>query len=74
MTNTKYRLSEDAASLDQATPDITDSAGSDRLIVTIMMTMAALIGIWSLLCLVAGMLNMGGVLELGRSWLSAVTG
>lgn len=42
--------------------------------VAIILALATLIGVWGLACLVGGMSTMGGVMELGRSWLAAVTG
>ncbi|MFH1215569.1 MAG: hypothetical protein V1706_03605 [Pseudomonadota bacterium] len=73
MTNSKYSHRDDATSL-QSTPDITERYDSDRLLLSIIMGMAALIGVWSLLCMIAGVLNMGGISELGASWFSAITG
>ena len=42
--------------------------------VAVILTLAALIGVWGIACLVGGVSTMGGVMELGRSWLAAVTG
>ncbi|MBA3002458.1 MAG: hypothetical protein FP813_01160 [Desulfurivibrio sp.] len=42
--------------------------------VSVILTLATLIGAWGIACLIGGMSTMGGVLELGRSWLTAVTG
>lgn len=42
--------------------------------VAVILTLAALIGIWGIACLAGGMNSMGGVMELGRGWLAAVTG
>ncbi len=39
----------------------------------VIMTLAALIGIWGLACLVGGVTD-NGVMELARGWLTAVTG
>ncbi|MFH1021286.1 MAG: hypothetical protein V1782_11865 [Pseudomonadota bacterium] len=41
---------------------------------TVIFTLATLIGVWGLACLIGGMSTMGGIMELGRSWLTAVTG
>ncbi len=42
--------------------------------VGVILTLATLIGVWGIACLVGGMISMGGVLEMGRNWLTAVTG
>ena len=42
--------------------------------VVIILTLATLIGLWSIACLIGGMISMGGIMELGRGWLTAVTG
>jgi len=42
--------------------------------VGVILTLATLIGAWGIACLIGGMSAMGGILELGRSWLTAVTG
>ncbi|OKY74960.1 MAG: hypothetical protein BM485_11050 [Desulfobulbaceae bacterium DB1] len=74
MTKTQYSPQDDTASLSRSTPDITDRYDSDRLVLSLIMGMAALIGIWALLCMMAGILNLGGITELGASWFSAITG
>lgn len=75
MPQTKSSTSDNAAILDQQASDmLLESMQRDRLALTIMMVAAALIGIWSLACLLAGLVNIGGVLELGTNWLSAVIG
>lgn len=38
------------------------------------LALATLIGVWGLACLIGGMSTMGGVMEMGRSWLVAITG
>jgi len=42
--------------------------------VGVILTLAAMIGIWGIACLVGGMARMGGVVELARAWMTAVTG
>ena len=42
--------------------------------VVVILTLATLIGLWGIACLVGGMSTMGGIMELGRGWLTAVTG
>ena len=39
----------------------------------VIMTLAALVGIWGLACLVGGIAN-NGLVEMARGWLAAVTG
>ncbi len=48
--------------------------GVSQAALAVILTMAALLGTWGLACLVSGVSRMGGVLELARAWLSAVTG
>ena len=42
--------------------------------VVVILTLATLIGVWGMACLIGGMSTMGGIIEMGRSWLTAVTG
>jgi hypothetical protein len=42
--------------------------------VSIILTLAALIGTWGVACLVGGVANAGGVTQLARAWVTAVTG
>jgi len=42
--------------------------------VVVILTLATLIGLWGIACLVGGMSTMGGIMELGRGWITAVTG
>ncbi|MBU4119083.1 MAG: hypothetical protein KJ555_10010 [Proteobacteria bacterium] len=42
--------------------------------VGVILALATLIGAWGIACLIGGISTMGGILELGRSWLTAVTG
>ena len=42
--------------------------------VGVILPLATLIGVWGIACLVGGMISMGGVIEMGRNWLTAVTG
>lgn len=42
--------------------------------VGVILALATLIGIWGIACLIGGVSTMGGVMELCRSWLTAVTG
>ncbi|MFZ5774390.1 MAG: hypothetical protein ACOY3Z_02750 [Thermodesulfobacteriota bacterium] len=42
--------------------------------ITIILGLAFLIGTWGLTCLVSGFSRMGGIMELARGWLTAVTG
>lgn len=40
----------------------------------VILVLAALIGIWGIVCLFGGIVNSGGIGELLNGWLSAVTG
>ena len=42
--------------------------------ISIILAAAALIGTWGIACLVGGVVNAGGVTQLARAWLTAVTG
>ena len=48
--------------------------GSTHAGMGIIMTMAALVGIWGLACLIGAFVQAGGLLEVGRAWFAAVTG
>jgi len=42
--------------------------------ISIILTLAALIGAWGVACLVGGVANAGGIGSLARAWFAAVTG
>lgn len=41
---------------------------------TVVITLASLIGLWGLACLASGLAKGGGIVGLGLSWISAVFG
>jgi hypothetical protein len=41
---------------------------------TVVITLASLIGLWGLACLASGLAKGGGIIGLGLSWISAVFG
>ena len=47
--------------------------GTSQAGITILVALAALVGIWGLACLVGGLAD-GGATELLRGWISAVSG
>ena len=48
--------------------------GVSQATMGVIMTLAVLIGTWGIACLISGMSRMGGIVEMARAWLSAVTG
>lgn len=50
------------------------SEGASQAGVTIILTLAGIIGTWSLACIIGGLVNAGGVVSLARAWFCAVTG
>ena len=52
--------------------DIVD--GVSLVGIGIIKTMAALIGVWGLACLIGGVAKSGGLMEMAQAWLTAVTG
>ncbi len=70
MKNTMQKQGLGLDELDQAAI----GEGFSQAGVAVILTLATLIGIWGIACLIGGMSTMGGVMELGRGWLTAVTG
>jgi len=70
MKNTLQKQGLGLGELDQAAI----GEGISQAGVGVILALASLIGIWGLACLIGGMSTMGGVMEMGRGWLSAVTG
>lgn len=52
------------------------STGDDMSLagITVVVTLASLIGLWGLTCLAAGLVRSGGIIGLGAAWVSAVFG
>jgi hypothetical protein len=48
--------------------------GASQAGVGIILTLAALLGSWGIMCLVSAVVGEGGLLGVGRSWISAITG
>lgn len=48
--------------------------GASQAGISIIVTLAAVIGVWSVACMIGGLVNAGGVGPLVRAWFSAVTG
>jgi hypothetical protein len=46
----------------------------NRTVLGTITCLTALIGIWGVVCLIAGLLMSGGLLELGTGWITAVLG
>ena len=70
MKNTLQKQGLGLGELDQAAI----GEGISQAGVGVILALASLIGVWGLACLIGGMSSMGGVMELGRGWLTAVTG
>ena len=70
MKNTMQKQGLGIGELDQAAI----GEGVSQAGVGVILALATLIGAWGIACLIGGMSTMGGILELGRSWLTAVTG
>lgn len=50
------------------------SEGASQAGVGIILTLAGIIGTWSVACIIGGLVNAGGVGPMARAWFSAVTG
>ena len=48
--------------------------GSSQFGIGIILTLAALVGLWGAACLVGGIAKSGSLIEMGRGFLTAVTG
>jgi hypothetical protein len=70
MKNTLQKQGLSLGELDQAAI----GEGVSQAGVGVILALATLIGLWGIACLIGGMSSMGGIMELGRGWLTAVTG
>ncbi|HIJ89636.1 MAG: hypothetical protein OEV89_02105 [Desulfobulbaceae bacterium] len=70
MKNTIQKQAMGLGQLDQAAI----GEGISQAGMGIILALATLIGAWGIACLIGGMSKMGGIMELGRCWLTAVTG
>ena len=70
MKNTLQKQGLGLGEIDQAAI----GEGISQAGVGVILALATLIGAWGLACLIGGISTMGGVMEMGRSWLSAVIG
>lgn len=52
----------------------TQEIGDSRLAFGIIMSMAAMVGVWSTTCIISGMASAGSFGELGRGLITAVIG
>lgn len=50
------------------------AAGISQVGIGVIVTLAALIGIWGVACLFGGINQDGNLMEMARGWLTAVTG
>ena len=48
--------------------------GVMRVGVGAMISMAGLVGLWAMASMISGIAKAGGLIELGRAWMSAITG
>lgn len=48
--------------------------GVNQAGIGIILTLAGVIGTWSLACMISGVVNAGGIGHAARAWVSAVTG
>lgn len=46
--------------------------GVSRMGIGVIVSMAGLVGMWGLVCLVSGIARSGGLLDLARNWLIAI--
>jgi hypothetical protein len=70
MKNTLQKQGLGLGELDQAAI----GEGVSQAGVGVILSLATLIGVWGIACLISGMSSMGGIMELGRGWLAAITG
>jgi len=65
----------ESAVKDIAVQDVDElKQGASQAGVGIILTLAGLLGAWGIMCLVSAVIGEGGLLAVGRGWLSAVTG
>jgi hypothetical protein len=50
------------------------SEGASQAGMGIILTLAAVVGVWSVACMIGGLANAGGIGQLARAWFTAVTG
>ena len=70
MKNTMQKQGLGLGELDQAAI----GEGISQAGVGVILALATVIGVWGIAYLVGGMISMGGIIEMGRNWLTAVTG
>lgn len=69
----KGATSNGTARLDALNQEVVGE-GVSQAGISIILGLALLIGTWGLACLVSGISRMGGVMELARGWMTAITG
>jgi len=50
------------------------SEGASQAGIGIILTLAAVVGVWSVACMIGGLVSAGGIGQLARAWFTAVTG
>ena len=50
------------------------SEGASQAGVGVIFTLSGIIGVWSLACMISGLVNAGGVGQFARAWFTSVTG
>jgi len=75
MAKTTRILSEAMDAID-ATPGTLDSKVNEasQVAIVVLMAAAALVGVWGVACLIGGIAKSGSLLEMGRGFITAVTG
>lgn len=69
---TKIRSQETSRTLTKEKHDV--STEVSRFSITVVGAFAVIVGLWSLACIVGGLMASGGPLKFIGSWLKAVTG
>lgn len=69
----KGTTSNGTARLDALNQEVVGE-GVSQAGISIILGLALLIGTWGLACLISGISRMGGVMELARGWMTAITG
>jgi hypothetical protein len=41
---------------------------------SIILTLTVVVGVWSVVCMIGGLVNTGGIGQLARAWFASVTG
>jgi hypothetical protein len=69
----EQRLNKTTTNAQEINPEAI-SEGASQAGMGIILTVAAAVGVWSVACMIGGLVNAGGIGQLARAWFTAVTG